>query len=193
MPQVSEHGEAVSIESKTPKRPSRFWRWLKRLLLAGFLLLVGLAVFHRPLILALVRWAGPKGAATQGLPLTWEVNGSLWQDLEIANVKTGGGETHWLPRATLGRLAVSYDARASMEQIVKGVTLHDLDADVDLRHLPKTTVTVETKAAPSNKAPPLVWPRFIDLKNLNANVIMADGKKIVVHGLTLQGGEGMPG
>jgi hypothetical protein len=27
-----------------------------------------LAVFHRPLILSLVQWAGPKGAATQGLP-----------------------------------------------------------------------------------------------------------------------------
>ena len=190
---VSEHGKAVSAELKTPKRPRRFWRWLKRLLLAGLVLLVGLGVFHRPLILALVRWAGPKGAATQGLPLTWEVMGSLWQDLEIANLKTGGGEKHWLPRATLSRLAVSYDVRADLEHIVKGVTLHDLDADVDLRHLPKTTVTIEKKTTSSGKAPPLVWPRFIDLKNLSANVTLADGKKVTVHGLTLQVGEGMPG
>lgn len=155
-----------------------------------------LAVFHRPLILTLLRWAGPKGAATQGLPLTWDVQGSLWNDLEITSLKTGGGENHWLPRATLGRLSLSYNPRAGLEHIIRGVTLHDLDAEVDLRHLPASPgqapePTESGKTA--GKAPPLVWPDFMDLKDISASITLADGRRIIVRGLTLQAGAGMPG
>lgn len=157
-------------------------------------------MFHRPLILALIRWAGPKAAATQGLPLTWKVQGSLWNDLTLESVKTGGGEKHWLPRATLGRLAVDYDVPAywqtGLEKVVKGVTLHDLDAEVDLRHLPPPAAVaevVEEKSAAAGKAPPLVWPRYLDLKNLNATVTLADGRRLALRGLDLQIGEGQPG
>jgi putative ubiquitin-RnfH superfamily antitoxin RatB of RatAB toxin-antitoxin module len=155
-----------------------------------------LAVFHRPLILSLLRWAGPKGAATQGLPLTWDVQGSLWNDLEITSLKTGGGEKHWLPRATLGRLSLSYNLRADLEHIIRGVTLHDLDAEVDLRHLPASPgqAPKPTKSGKaSGKAPPLVWPDFMDFKDISASITLADGRRIVVRGLTLQAGEGMPG
>jgi hypothetical protein len=94
--------------------------------MGSLLLLIGLVVFHRPLILALLRWVGPQGAATQGLSLTWVVNGSLWEDLEITDLKAGGGLAHWLTKATIGKLAFSYDPSALLEHIVKGVTLHDL-------------------------------------------------------------------
>lgn len=152
-------------------------------------------MFHRPLILALVRWAGPQGAATQGLPLSWTVNGSLWEDLEITDLKTGGGDSHWLPKATLRKLALNYDPRAELEHIVKGITIHDLAAEVDFRKLPAADSKVKAplKTESTGKAPPLVWPSFIDLKNLNANVVLADGKKIILQGLTLQVGEGMSG
>lgn len=169
---------------------------MKRLFLAGLVLVTLLAAFHRPLILALLLWAGPKGAATQGLPLSWQLSGSLWHDLEISHLKTGGGEKHWLPRATIEKLALSYDVRADLERIVKGVTMHDLDAEVDLRYLPASTkveVKVEKSVQQKGKAPPLVWPNYLDLKNLNATVTLADGKRIAVRGLTLQVGEGMPG
>ena len=185
----------MTAETKPAKPKSRFRRWLMRLFVICLLMIIGLVVFHRPLILALVRWAGPQGAATQGLPLTWKVNGSLWEDLEITDLKTGGGSAHWLPKATLGKLALSYDPRAGLEHILKGITIHDLEAEVDLRHLPVSDakVKVEVKTTAPGKAPPLIWPRFIDLKNINANVTLADGKKILLQGLTLQVGEGMPG
>lgn len=158
-------------------------------------LVVLLAVFHRPILLGLIRWAGPKAAATQGLPLTWQVDGSLWSDLAVTQLKTGGGERHWLPRATLGRLELRYDPRAGLEHIVKGITLHDLDAEVDLRHLPeaKPGQPATTNKPAAGKAPPLVWPEVIDLKNLSANLTLADGRRVAVRGLTLQMGRGMPG
>jgi hypothetical protein len=154
-----------------------------------------LALFHQPLLLALIRWAGPKLAATQGLPLSWDVQGSLWSDLSITGLKTGGGEAHWLPRAVLGRLALHYDVRADLPQLLKGITLHDLEADLDLRHLPQSQVPhpATPKTASRGEPPPLIWPDFIDLKNLNANVILEDGKRIALRGFTLQIGQGMPG
>ena len=186
---------AVTEELKSVKPQSHFRHWLKRLFIGSLLLLIGLVVFSRPLILALVRWAGPQGAAAQGLSLTWVVNGSLWEDLEITDLKAAGGLAHWLPKATIGKLAFSYDPSALLEHIVKGVTLHDLEADVDLRHLPASDSPANevVKSAVTGKAPPLIWPGFIDLKNINANVTLADGKKVMFQGLTLQVGEGMPG
>ncbi len=170
-------------------------RWLRRLLLAVTGVLLLLVVFHRPLLLALIQWAGPQGAATQGLPLAWKVRGSLWSDLTITELKTGGGESHWLPRATLGKLELTYDLRAELEHLVKSITLHDLEAEVDLRHLPKGEPAAPASApeAAVGKAPPLLWPDFIDLKNLNANVTLADGKRIALRGFTLQIGRGLPG
>jgi len=187
------------VSSPQPaKPPRRLWRWFKRLLLLGFPLLVVLVVFHRPILLALIQWAGPKGAATQKLPLEWQVGGSLWKDFEINKLKTGGGVTHWLPRATIGRLSVAYDTDAlihsKFEHAVKSVTLHDTDVELDLRKLPKSEPVPEKKAAPpSDKPPPLVWPEVIDLKGINATVTLAEGKRIVVRGFSLRIGAGMPG
>jgi autotransporter translocation and assembly factor TamB len=183
----------VSVESEAPERPSRLWRWLKRLLLLGAVLIAGLVIFHRPIILALLQWAGPQAALTKNLPLSWQVGGSLWNDLEIKDLQSGGGDTHWLPKLSLGSLAVHYNARADIEHIIKGIQLHDLEASVDLRKLPKTEVAIEKKQEPSGKAPPLIWPGYIDLKNLNADATLADGKRLLIKGLTLQVGDGMPG
>jgi len=189
----------VPTETPPKKRPRRLWQWLKRLLLVGVLLLVVLGFFHRPLIFALVRWIAPKAAAAQGLPLEWQITGSLWSGLEISAVKTGGGDSHWLPRATLGAFNVSYDLpavlRRDYEHSVTAITLHDADVALDLRHLPQSSAQPDElkKTASSGTAPPLVWPRTIDLKNLSATVTLADGRRIVVRGLTLQIGEGMPG
>lgn len=188
----------MSSQQPTAKPQSRLWRWFKRLLLLGFVLLVVLVVFHRSILLAIIQWAGPKGAATQKLSLEWLVGGSLWKDFEISELKTGGGEDHWLPRATIGKLGVAYDTDAlihsKFEHAIKSVVLHDTEVELDLRKLPKSEPVPEKKAAPlSDKPPPLVWPEVIDIANINAAVTLADGKRIVVRGLSLRVGAGMPG
>jgi hypothetical protein len=167
-------------------------------LLIFLLLLVGLAVFHRPLLLTAIRWVGPKAAQKLDLPLSWAVDGSLWGDLRITDVETGGGPEHWLPKAMVGELAAEYDwralARGDYENSVKRITLHDVEAEADLRRLPaskpKETPSPNQK---SGEMPPIVWPRTVDIKNINATVTLADGRKLILRGLTLQMGEGMPG
>ncbi|GAA5139523.1 hypothetical protein GCM10023213_20310 [Prosthecobacter algae] len=167
-------------------------------MLVFLLLLVGLAVFHRPLLLTAIRWVGPKAAQKLDLPLSWAVDGSLWGDLRITDVETGGGPEHWLPKAMVGELAAEYDwralARGDYENSVKRITLHDVEAEADLRRLPaskpKETPPPNQK---SGEMPPIVWPRTVDIKNINATVTLADGRKLILRGLTLQMGEGMPG
>ncbi len=186
-----------SSPSPPPRR--RFWKWCRRLLLAFVLLLVVLAVFHKPILLALVRWGGPKAAATLKLPLSWQVEGSLWNDFKVANVVTGGGEDHWLPQAKIGELSASYDWRllknGDFENAVTRVTLHDVEAVADLRKLPpsKTPKPLEADKAKTGQMPPIVWPRTVDIHNVSATVTLADGGRLIIKGLTLQMGEGMPG
>lgn len=190
-----------SVVSQPPPSPPprrRFWKWCRRFLYGFLLLLVVVAVFHKPLILAVVRWAGPKAAESFQLPLSWQVEGSLWNDLRLADVKTGGGEGHWLPKAEIGELSAEYDwralARKDFENSVKRVTLHDVQAEVDLRKLPASAP--KPPPAPKPEAagpPPIVWPKTVDLRDINATITLADGGRIVVRGLTLQMGEGMPG
>lgn len=188
--------------SQTPSPPPprrRFWKWCRRLLYSFLLLLVILAVFHKPILLALIRWGGPKAASYVQLPLSWQVEGSLWNDFRIANVVTGGGPDHWLPTAKIGEISADYDWRKlkdkDFENAVNRVTVHDVEAEVDLRKLPPPK---EPKPEPppnekSGEMPPIVWPRTIDIRNVSANVTLADGGRMIVRGLTLQVGEGMPG
>lgn len=186
-----------SPPSPPPRR--RFWKWCRRFLITFLLLLVGVAVFHRPLLLSLIRWAGPKAAHKLDLPLSWAVDGSLWNDLKITSLETGGGPEHWLPKARIGEFAADYDWRAlahgDYENSVKRIKLHDVEAEADLRRLPQSQPK-DKPPAPNQKSdamPPIVWPRTVDIKNINAEVTLGDGRKLILRGLTLQMGEGMPG
>lgn len=186
-----------SPPSPPPRR--RFWKWCRRILIASLLLLTVLVVFHRPIILSLIRWAGPKAAAKFDVPLSWQVTGSIWNDFKLTDIEAGGGEDHWLPTAKIGEISTSYDWRALLkgdyEHSVNQVTLHDVEAEVDLRHLP-VSEAVEAATEPNkepSKMPPIVWPSTVDIKNINATVTLADGVKLILRGLTLQMGEGMPG
>ncbi len=186
-------------QSPPLKRPRRVWRWVRRALIAGAVLLLLLAVFHRPLIFTLVRWVAPKFASSQGLPLEWQIDGSLWNNLNLRSVKTGGGEAHWLPRASIGELQADYDWRAFIikdyEHAVRRVKLHEADVEVDLRHLPTAEPAPITPSKQPNSSgpPPIVWPRTVDLKNIHLTLTLPDGSRLAIRGFTLQIGEGMPG
>jgi hypothetical protein len=189
----------VSQPPQPPPPRRRFWKWCKRLFFVFLFLLVVLVTFHRPIIRGLITWIGPQAAATLDLPLSWQVQGSLWGDFKFVNIETGGGEGHWLPVAKIGELSADYDWRLlknkDFEHAVNRVTLHDVEAEVDLRKLPpgKEPGVPEPKAEKTGQMPPIVWPRTVDIKNVNATVTLADGGRVIIRGLTLQMGEGMPG
>lgn len=171
-------------------------RWLRYTLWTFLTLLVVGVAFHRPILVAVIRWAGAWAAEKQGLDLAWQVKGSVLGDLEISSFKTSGKDQHWLPRAELKQFAVDYNLRALMrgdlEKAIQSVTLHDGEIELDLRYLPKKKERIPLPPG-TVKTKTLVWPEVIDLVNVNTTLTLANGKRLVLRGLTLQVGKGMPG
>ncbi len=185
----------MSVPSDAPKKTRRWWKWIKRLLLAGIALLVLVVVFHAPLLRWTIGYGGPKGAEMAGIKLKWQVDGSVLGDLRLSGIEASGS---LVERATIGELAADYDvwtlAKTGNIDIVKRVAVKDVDVALDLRKMPKDEkVVVKVKQPSSGQPPPLVWPKVIDIQNINAEVTLADGSKITVRGLTLRVGAGMPG
>ncbi|MFZ2279674.1 MAG: translocation/assembly module TamB domain-containing protein [Prosthecobacter sp.] len=185
----------MSVPSDAPKKTRRWWRWFKRLMLAGLVLLVLAVIFHEPLLRWVIGYGGHRGARMAGIDLKWEVEGSVLRDLKLSHIEASGS---LVEHATIGQVEVNYDAwtfiRTRNLDIIRSVVLKDADVALDLRKLTQDTkVEVKVKKPSSGKPPPLVWPKAIDIENVNAEVTLADGRKITVRGLTLRVGEGMPG
>lgn len=185
----------MPVPSDAPKKTRRWWKWIKRLLLAGVVMLVVIVTFHAPLLRWVIGYGGPKGAGMAGIQLKWQVDGSVLGDLKLSGIEASGS---LVERATIGEFAADYDvwtlARTGDIDIVKRVALKDVDVALDLRKLPKDEkIVVAVKQPSAGKPPPLVWPKVIDIENVNAEVTLMDGSKITVRGLTLRVGEGMPG
>ncbi|WP_395751427.1 translocation/assembly module TamB domain-containing protein [Prosthecobacter sp.] len=183
------------MPSESPKQTRRWWRWIKRLLLAGLVLLVLAVVFHEPLLRWALSYGGYKGAEMAGIKLQWKVDGSVLHDLKLSHIAASGS---LVEHAEIGKVEVHYNAwsflRTRNPDIVDSVVVKDADVALDLRKLSKDEkVEVKVKKPPSGKPPPLVWPKTIDIENINADVVLADGRRITVRGLTLRIGEGMPG
>jgi hypothetical protein len=175
-------------------KPRRWLRWLRRLLLAGLALLVLAVVFHAPLLRWVIGFGGVKGAELADITLKWRVDGSVLGDLKLSGIDATGS---LVEKATIGEIGAEYDtwklASTGDIDIVKRISLKNVDAVVDLRKLPKSEIAAAPPKAASKEPPPLVWPKVIDIENVNATVTLADGARIVVRGLTLRVGEGMPG
>ena len=185
----------MSVPSDAPKKTRRAWRLIKRLVLAFIVLLVPAVVFHDSLLRWVIDYGGTKGAEMAGIKLKWEVDGSILGDLKLSGIEASGSLVN---RATIGELAVDYDfwtlVKTRNFDVVKRVTLKDADVVLDVRKLSKDEkVVVKAKQPASGKPPPLVWPKVIDIENMNAEVTLADGRKLTVRGLSLRVGEGMPG
>ena len=80
----------MPVHSAPLKKTRRWWKWLKRLLLASCALLALAAVFHQALLRALLRYGGPQGAELAGIKLLWQVEGSVTGDLKLSQVVASG-------------------------------------------------------------------------------------------------------
>lgn len=129
-----------------------------------------------------------------GVKLRWQVDGSVTGDLKLTQVEASG---LMIEKATIGELSAEYDTMRAVKtgdiDIVKRVALKNVDAVVDLRKMPASTAPPKPPDTSSGKPPPLVWPKVIDIENVNASVTLADGRLLTVRGLTLRVGAGMPG
>lgn len=181
--------------STTHPKPRLWWRWLKRLLLAGGVVLLLGVVFHQALLRVVLQFGGPFGAEMAGVNLKWRVAGSVTGDLILKDISAGG---LMIDGASIGEFSAEYDAvraiRTGDFDIIKRVSLKDVDAVIDLRKLPVAGQPPEPKKKEPGAPPPLVWPKVIDIENVNATITLSDASVMTIRGLTLRVGEGiMPG
>ena len=159
---------ANDTSANSPHSRSARWPWWK-LLLAGFGgLVILLALFHRPLIFGLAKFAAAKVGANQGLAIQFEPSGSIFTGLTLRNVRMSPTRPGPVEKANLGLLQVSYD----LVQLVRGglasawlgeLTLHDADIVYD----PSKSPPSPPKAKEPFKLPALPLPRDISLENIN--------------------------
>lgn len=166
-------------------------------MLAAFVALALLVAFHRPLILWVLNRFGPDIASKAGVTLKWQVEGSLWSDLSISAVNANADDPGI--KLSLGKLALAYDLapawRGDYFSVAKGITLHDIDATIDLRHPKPAAENAPTK--PSDQKQTLDLLRqlklpSIDLRNINATVLLPDAT-VKVTDLDLDWPAGLPG
>jgi len=182
------------VTKSPPHKKRRLWTWLKRLLLTGCLLLVLVVVFHAPLLRWVIAFGVFRSAEKAGITLTWQVAGSVTRDLKLTDITASG---QIIESATIGEFAVEYDGWRALRtrdfDVISRLVLKDVDAEVDLRNRLESKPKERPRKTAGGKPPPLVWPHVIDIENVNAEVTLADGAKIIVRGLSLRVGEGMPG
>ena len=94
------------------------------------------AIFHQALLRALLQHGGPVGAEMAGISLKWSVAGSVTRDLSLKKISASG---LMIDSATIGEFSAEYDSGSAIRtgdiDIIKRVTLKDVDAVIDLRKL----------------------------------------------------------
>ena len=175
--------------SPSPRRPRLLWRWVRWLLVTALVAVLGLALFHRPLLLwTLNRW-GPSLALSSGYALDWKVDGSLWSDLRVTQLSLAGPG---VKTVKAGTLRLDYDLGPAMRgdyfSIAKTVTLHDAELELDLSQpsAPKPGPAQPTDFASLGKTlRALHWPQ-LDLQNVNLTLYLPADVTLKLIGLQLR-------
>lgn len=151
-----------------------------------------LILLHQPLLRFALQRGGPALAATAGFELDWQIHGSLWNDLSLRGLSVRGEP--WLTQAESAELHVEYDWRAlwrgDFPALLHTLRVRGLRVVADLRQLPASP---PAQPAKTGKAPPALWPRELDLEDLDLDLTLADGSRLQVRGLNLRAGAGQPG
>jgi hypothetical protein len=177
---------------KQPAKPKK--KRLKRFALACLGLLALSAIFHRPILLALVRFAAPRIAAWNHLHLEFQINGSLLSDVSLANVRlTPTGRTP-VAKITVASAHADYSLggllRHGLGGFLKNITASDVSIEMaDLPPEPgraKTPRQLDFAAGTQQILEiPALAPENIDVRNLAVVVHMHDGDDLELLGVNL--------
>ena len=149
-------------------KPGTKRRWVRHIGLTLLSLIALLAIFHRPIIFQRVKFFAKRLAKEQKLDLEFEVSGSLFTTLTIANLRakpTGPGPVE---RLEIGTLKLRYSLigllRKGLPGLLKEVELHDVFATIDLARMVKPGQ--RTNPQPRGKFPAM-FPDRVVLDNIN--------------------------
>jgi len=144
-----------------------------------------LVLFHRPLLHFAIVKAAEIFAEKAGLQLQLEIEGSLFSDLTLRNIRAEAvAADQPLRRLHLDRVALDYRfwklVTGKIPSFLTTTELENLEVVFDSTLLPESQ---EPKPLPEDRKdptlPPLPIPSRIALENLNVRVITADGELVI--------------
>lgn len=162
---TEESEDAKAKPPLTPKRRRfRWWWWI-----LGVLLL--LAVFHQPLLRAIIKNVVISLAKSAHLDASFHLKGSVWTNLEITNLKIRPAGDTPVERLDAGRIYLSYDLaalrRPHLTGLVDRLEIQDMTVDVDQTKLPPLPEDQPIRF-------PFILPRTVIVDRLDVNFILAN-------------------
>lgn len=150
--------------AKSRSRLRRCLGWLGR----GFLiLLLLLALFHRPLVFEGTRYFVVRAAKQQNLDLSYDISGSIFTSLRISNLKAVPTESGPIQRLDIDELALEYSltglVRYGLSGLLKSVTLRN----TFLEMTPAEPAPPEKDREPQKFKFPALFPERLELENIN--------------------------
>lgn len=150
-----------------------------------------LVLLHQPLLRFALQRGGPAVAAMAGFELDWQIQGSLWSDLSLRELNVRGEP--WLTQAESAEIHAEYDWRAlwhgDFPALLHKLRVRGLRVVADLRQRP----AAPAKKPKTGQPPPALWPRELELEDLDLDLTLADGSRLQVRGLSLRAGPDKPG
>ena len=154
----------MSATSETPKPPRR---WLRRIGIGLLVIVVLLAIFHRPLFFEATRYFVVRAAKQQHLDLSYDVSGSIFTTLSISNLRGNPTEQGPIQRLEIGTLNLRYSLigliRHGLPGLLKLVDVRNVYIEVT----PGEPLPPDKERKPQQFKFPALFPDLLNLENLN--------------------------
>ena len=142
-------------------------RWLKRLGIGFLVLVVLLAIFHRPLFFEGTRYFIVRAAKQQHLDLSYDVSGSIFTTLTISNLRGVPTEQGPIQRLEVGTLNLRYSLigliRHGLPGLLKLVDVRDVHVEIT----PDEPLPPEKERKPQQFKFPALFPDLLNIENVN--------------------------
>ena len=154
----------MNASSNKPKRRGRWLRWIG---LALLLLLVLLALFHRPIFFEGTRYFIVRAAKQQHLDLSYDASGSIFTTLTISNLRGTPTEQGPIQRLEIGTLNLRYSLigliREGFPGLLKLVDIRDAYIEIT----PAEPLPADKERQPQQFKFPALFPDILNLENIN--------------------------
>lgn len=174
------NNDADKNSAEKPGKPRSRWRTFAKRLGWTVLILLGiLIVFHRPIVFEGTRYFVVRAAKQQHLDLTYEMKGSIFSTLSVANLKAVPTEPGPIQRLEIGTVNLRYSLwdliRNGLPAFLKEVGLRDVYVELT----PGEPLPPKKEEEPQAIKFPAIFPETLDIANVNVLVHAPTGDTVV--------------
>lgn len=162
------------VPAPAPNQPARRWPWWKKTLTGLGIVLALTALFYRPIVFGIAKFAAHRLGPAQGLRIDFDLHGTIFTGLTIKDLRVSPTRPGAVQKCNVGLLEAHYSLPTLIRgglssDFIRSVTLHDVDAIID----PSKSPPAPPKKKEPFQLPPLPLPQRLSLRNVNFQLIAA--------------------